>query len=87
MPGDGDAAMGEWAKGRAPGARWHLNDAVGDSPVTLACGTTSEADAVSWTDPDHHPPEAERCTACQAVFTGAAPIPQPLVRAIADLAT
>jgi hypothetical protein len=78
--------MGEWVKGRAPGDPWHLNHAAAGGPVTAACGSVSDQDAVSWTDPDHHPPDAERCTACQAVFTGTAPIPQPLVRAIADLA-
>jgi hypothetical protein len=67
--------MGEWVKGRAPGDRWHLNEAGPAGAPIVACGTQSviDQDAVSWTDPDHHPPDAERCPNCQAAFSGAMP--------------
>lgn len=63
--------MGEWIKRRGP-EDWHL---VADSPDRVAaCGTDEvdlDIDPVSWTDPDRYPPEAERCMACAAIFSGA----------------
>jgi hypothetical protein len=63
--------MGEWIKRRGP-EHWHL---VASSPDSVAaCGTSEvdrDIDPVSWTDPDRYPPEAERCPACAAIFSGA----------------
>lgn len=63
--------MGEWIKRR--GAEpWHL---VADIPDKVAaCGAAEvdlDTDPVSWTDPDRHPPEQERCVSCAAIFSGA----------------
>ncbi len=65
--------MGEWIKRRGPTDRWHLTDAQPDGSVAIACGTalTAVSEAVSWTDPDSHPLDGERCPSCQGVFTGA----------------
>jgi hypothetical protein len=67
--------VGEWIKRRGP-EHWHL---VAESPDRVAaCGTAEvdlDIDPVSWTDPDRYPPESERCTACAAIFSGAATAP------------
>jgi hypothetical protein len=63
--------VGEWIKRRGP-EQWHL---VANSPDRVAaCGTAEvdlDIDPVSWTDPDRHPSESERCRACAAIFSGA----------------
>lgn len=72
--------MGEWIKQRGPSDPWHLTDAQPDGGVLVACGMTlpTETDVVSWTDPDGHPLDAERCPSCQGVFSGVGPaIPRP----------
>jgi hypothetical protein len=62
--------VGEWVKRRGP-EPWHLVELGTDR--TVACGTLGvrDADAVTWTDPDRHPPDSERCPPCHSIFSGA----------------
>lgn len=78
--------MGEWVKHRGPAAPWHLTEPQVDGGVSVACGSAvgpgGDADLVSWTDPDRHPPDSERCPACQGVFSGVMPLVEPARHAV-----
>lgn len=73
--------MGEWLKQRGPADPWHLTEPRADGGVSVACGSAvhayDEADYVSWTDPESHPPDSERCPSCQGVFSGVTPLWAP----------
>lgn len=73
--------MGEWVKHRGPADPWHLTEPQADGGVSVACGFAvrpgDDTDYVSWTDPESHPPDSERCSSCQGVFTGVTPLGAP----------